>query len=108
MPHRRDTSDVTDHAAGLAPDDPLFAARRFRAKVVEATQASHDALLLQPVEGLTTEDRLRVAAHACSVAGATTLAQHYADRLADAPGCEEPPSPALPAMLRFAATLTTD
>jgi uncharacterized protein YciW len=108
MPHRRDTFDVIDHAAGLAPDDPLHAARRFRAKVVEATQASHDALLLQPVAGLSTEDRLRVAAHVCGIAGATTLAQHYADRLADAPGCDETPSPALPAMLRFAAALTTD
>ena len=42
--------DVIDLAAGLAPGDPLHAARRFRAKVVEATQASHDALLMQAVE----------------------------------------------------------
>jgi uncharacterized protein YciW len=103
-----DPYDVIDHAAGLAPGDPLHSARRFRAKVVEATQASHDALLLQPVEGLTTEDRLRVAAHACTLAGAASLAQHYAARLADAPGRDEPPSPALPAMLQFAATLTAD
>jgi len=108
MTTHQDVFDVIDQAAGLAPGDPLHAARRFRAKVVEATQASHDALLLQPVEGLSTEDRLRVAAHACGVAGATSLARHYADRLADAPGCEEPPSAALPAMLRFAATLTLD
>ena len=32
--------DVIDLAAGLAPGDPLHAARRFRAKVVEATTLS--------------------------------------------------------------------
>ena len=100
--------DVIDRAAGLAPGDPLHAARRFRAKVVEATQASHDALLHDPVPGLSTEDRLRVAAHVCGLAGVTSLAQHYEARLAEAPGRAAPPSPALPAMLRFAATLTTD
>ena len=101
-------ADVIDRAAGLAPGDPLHAARRFRAKVVEATQASHDALLHEPVPGLSSEDRLRVAAHVCEVAGATSLAQHYEALLAEAPGLVAPPSPALPAMLRFATTLTTD
>ena len=100
--------DVIDHAAGLAPGDPLHAARRFRAKVVEATQASHDALLLQPVEGLSPADRLRVAAHVCTLAGATSLAQHYDGRLDDAPDRDEASSPALPAMLAFAAALTHD
>jgi uncharacterized protein YciW len=100
--------DVIDHAAGLAPGDPLHAARRFRAKVVEATQASHDALLLQPVEGLSPADRLRVAAHVCTLAGATSLAQHYHGRLDDAPDRDEASSPALPAMLAFAAALTHD
>ena len=103
-----DAFDVIDHAAGLAPGDPLHAARRFRAKVVEATQASHDALLLQPVEGLSPADRLRVATHVCTLAGATSLERHDADRLADAPDRDEPSSPALPAMLTFAGALTTD
>ena len=103
-----DTIDVIDHAAGLAPGDPLHAARRFRQKVVEATQASHDALLLQPVDGLSPADRLRIAAHVCALAGAASLEQHYVDRLADAPDCEEPSSPALAAMMAFAAKLTTD
>ncbi|MEO6743137.1 MAG: CMD domain protein [Caldimonas sp.] len=103
-----DTVDVIDHAAGLAPGDPLHAARRFRAKVVEATQASHDALLLQPVEGLSPADRLRVAAHVCALAGAASLEQHYVERLDDAPDRDEPSAPALPAMLQFAAALTTD
>ncbi|MEO5881622.1 MAG: CMD domain protein [Caldimonas sp.] len=102
------SEDVIDRAAGLAAGDPLHAARRFRAKVVEASQASHHALVHQPVEGLSTEDRLRVAAHVCTIAGAVSLAQHYQGLLGDAPGRGEPPSPALPAMLRFAAALTTD
>ena len=101
-------TDVIDLAAGLAPGDPLHAARRFRAKVVDATQASHDALLMQPVAGLSTADRLRVAIHACTVAGATSLAAHYADLLAGAADKDTSPSRALPAMLQFAATLTTD
>jgi len=102
------SEDVIDRAAGLALGDPLHGARRFRAKVVEATQASHDALLQQPVDGLSTADRLRVAAHVCMIAGATSLAQHYRASLADAPDHDAPPSPVLPAMLHFAATLTTD
>ena len=100
--------DVIDRAAGLAPGDPLHGARRLRAKVVEATQASHDALLVQPVEGLSTADRLRVAAHVCTIAGAASLARHYEARLAAQADRDAPPSPALPAMLRFAAALTTD
>jgi uncharacterized protein YciW len=107
MPSTHDV-DVIDHAADLAPGDALHAARRFRAKVVEATQASHDALLQQPVEGVSTEDRLRVAAHVCRLAGATTLTRHYEDLLAAAPGRDAPQSPALRAMLAFAAALTTD
>jgi uncharacterized protein YciW len=101
-------NDVIDRAAGLAHGDALHTARRFRAKVVEATQASHDALLGQPVDGLSTADRLRVAAHVCMIAGAASLAQHYEARLAADAGRDAPPSPALPAMLLFAATLTTD
>lgn len=100
--------DVIDRAAGLAPGDPLHAARRFRAKVVEASQASHDALLHQPIEGLSTADRLRVATHVCTIAGAASLAQHYQGLLTDAPDGDAPSSPALAAMLRFAAVLTTD
>ena len=103
-----DIPDVIDLAAGLAPGDPLHTARRFRAKVVAATQASHDALLQQPVDGLSIADRLRVAEHVCTIAGAASLARHYEEQLADAAGRDAPPSPALPAMQQFAATLTTD
>ena len=102
------SADVIDRAAGLAPGDALHAARRFRAKVVEATQASHDALLHEPVDGLSTADRLRVAAHVCTLAGAASLAQHYDALLGAETETDATPSPALPAMLRFAAALTTD
>jgi len=101
-------NDVIDSAAGLAPGDALYSARRFRAKVVEATQASHDALLEQPVGGLSTADRLRVAIQVCTLAGATSLAQRYEARLAADAARNAPPSAALPAMLHFAAALTTD
>jgi uncharacterized protein YciW len=74
--------------------------------VVEATQASHDALLGEPVPGLSTADRLRVAVHCCEVGGARELAAHYAARLQAEPAAA--PSPALPAMLRWAGVLTTD
>ena len=103
-----ESSDVIDQAVGLSPGDPLHAARRFRAKVVEATQASHDALLLEPVEGLSTADRLRVAAHVCELAGATSLAQHYKERLSVAADRDAASVPSLPAMRQFAATLTRD
>ena len=39
-------NDVIDTAAGLAPGGTLHAARRFRQTVVDATQASHDALAM--------------------------------------------------------------
>lgn len=99
--------DVIDTAAGLAPGERVHAARRFRTTVVEATQASHDALLFEPVAGLSSADRLRVAAHACDAAGAAELATHYRALLQAQPAADAP-SPALPAMQHFAATLTTD
>ena len=108
MPATDIADDVIDRAAGLVPGDALYEARRFRVKVVEATQASHDALLRQPVAGVSTADRLRVAAHVCTIAGAASLAQHYEAQLAAASADEAPASAALPAMLHFAATLTID
>ncbi|MEO5844661.1 MAG: CMD domain protein [Caldimonas sp.] len=100
--------DVIDRAAGLVPGAPLHTARRFRAKVVDASQTSHDALLNEPVEGLSSADRLRVAAHVCTLAGATSLARHYEALDARATERDASPSPALPAMLHFAAALTSD
>jgi len=108
MPPLDVSEDVIDRAAGIAPGDPLHAVRRVRAKVVDATQASHDALLDQPVDGLSTADRLRVAAHVCTIAGAASFAEHYEERLGADGGGDAPRSPALPAMLQFAATLMID
>jgi len=99
--------DVIDAAAGLAPGSTLHAARRFRATVVEATQASHDALLYEPVDGLSTADRLRVAVHCCAAAQAPQLAAHYRALLAQQPA-QEAASAALPAMQDWAGLLTTD
>ena len=101
-------SDVIDAAAGLVPGDRLHGARRFRAKVVAATQASHDAILLQPVDGLSVADRLRVALRACEAAAAPALAQHYRQLLQSTADANPATAPALAAMQHFAVTLTTD
>lgn len=102
------TSDVIDVAAGLAPGDELYEARRFRSKVVAATQASHDAILLLPVLGLSVADRLRVAILVCEAASAPALAQHYRSLLQTALDTAQAPLAALAAMQHFAAALTTD
>jgi uncharacterized peroxidase-related enzyme len=100
-------ADVIDTAAGLGPDAALQTARRFRSTVVEATQASHEALLYEPVPGLTTADRLRVAVHCCEAAEAHQMAAHYRALLVQQPAADAS-TPALPAMLSWAGLLTTD
>jgi uncharacterized peroxidase-related enzyme len=100
-------ADVIDTAAGLAPSSALQAARRFRSTVVEATQASHEALLYEPVPSLSTADRLRVAVHCCEAAVAHQLAAHYRALLVQQPAGDAS-TPALPAMLTWAGLLTTD
>ena len=102
--------DVIDSAAGLVPGRPLFAARRFRATAIAATQASHDALLFEPVPGLTIADRLHVAVRCCEAASATDLAAHYGCLL-DGPAvaaCTVAPTPALLAMQRWSELLVND
>ena len=100
-------SDVIDTAAGLAPSSALQTARSFRSTVVEATQASHEALLYEPVPGLSTADRLRVAVHCCEAAEAHQMAAHYRALLVQQPAGDAS-TPALPAMLTWAGLLTTD
>jgi uncharacterized peroxidase-related enzyme len=100
-------ADVIDTAAGLAPSSALQTARRFRSTVVEATQASHEALLYEPVPGLSTADRLRVAVHCCEAAEAHQMAAHYRALLVQQPAGDAS-TPALPAMLTWAGLLTTD
>lgn len=104
-------ADVIDTVAGLVPSKALQTARRFRSTVVEATQASHDALLFEPVPGLSTADRLRVAVHCCEAAQAPQLAAHYRvlhRALRAQPPAGDASAPALPAMLTWAGLLTTD
>ena len=100
-------SDVIDTAAGLAPSSALQTTRSFRSTVVEATQASHEALLYEPVPGLSTADRLRVAVHCCEAAEAHQMAAHYRALLVQQPAGDAS-TPALPAMLTWAGLLTTD
>jgi len=102
-------ADVIDTAAGLAAGTPLFEARRFRATAIEGAQGSHDALLHEPVAGLSTADRLRVAVHCCEAAGAQELEAHYRALLKkhESEGAD-PPAEAGPAMRQWAALLTTD
>lgn len=101
-------NDVIDTAAGLAPNSALHAARRLRQTVVQATQASHDALLLEPVPGLAPADRLRVAVACCEASGAPELAAHYRALLTDPARSAEPPGAALDAALQWSLLLTTD
>lgn len=75
-------TDVIDRAAGLEPGTRVHAARRFRETAISHTQASHDALLLDPVEGLTSADRLRVAVAVCEASRAASLEAHYRGLLA--------------------------
>jgi uncharacterized peroxidase-related enzyme len=102
--------DVIDLAAGLAPGSRVHTARRFRSTALTHTQASHDALLFDPVEGLTSADRLRVAVAVCEAAAAQSLLAHYRLLLANAA-----PDPAgaasaqaLAAALDWARLLTLD
>jgi uncharacterized peroxidase-related enzyme len=101
---------VIDRAAGLVPGSRVHAARRFRSTALTHTQASHDALLFDPVEGLTSADRLRVAVAVCEAAAAQSLQAHYRSLLAQAaPGeAGAASAQALAAALDWARLLTTD
>ncbi|SFP84231.1 CMD domain-containing protein [Variovorax sp. 770b2] len=74
--------DVVDDAVPLAPNQPTWALRQRRDKVVAATQSSHDAMFSHAVQGLSRTDRLLVALHACRVSKAPNLAAHYREELA--------------------------
>jgi uncharacterized protein YciW len=81
IPDVVDVIDVIDATVALAPGHPTWALRRQREKVVAATQGSHDAMFSPAVEGLTVQERLLVALHACRVSKADSLAAQYRDRL---------------------------
>lgn len=109
--------DIVDRVAGLAPDSATHALRHQRAKVVEATQGSYDALFDTALDGLTLVERLLVALYASRLAPSPALAAHYRAELAahnvdaatlaaietGAPG--DLSSPRLRSILAFARTL---
>ncbi len=72
--------DVVDGAVPLAAGDRLYALRRQRQKIVDATQGSYTEMLSPAVEGISVVERLLVALHASRLSGAETLAGHYRAR----------------------------
>jgi uncharacterized peroxidase-related enzyme len=100
------STDVIDRAAGLKPGDRLFAARRFRETAIAHTQASHDALLHEPVAGWPLHHRLQVAIAVCEAAGADSLATHYR-ALLDQADAGKTSAPVAAAVIDWARWLTT-
>lgn len=109
--------DIIDRVAGLAPDSATHALRHQRAKVVEATQGSYDALFDTTLDGLTLVERLLVALYASRLAPSPALAAHYRAELAahnvdaatlaavETGAPDNLSSPRLRAILSFAHTL---
>lgn len=99
-PTPAEPADWVDASAGLAEPHPVWALRRLRPKIVEATQGSHTAMFTPALPGLPRTERLLVALRGCRVAGAETLAALYrsaALAAGAAPGLlAEADDPALP------------
>lgn len=74
-------ADLIDRMVPLAETAPLHALRHQRAKVVKATQQSHDALFSPGLEGVPLRERLLVAWYACCLTPHPRLAAHYRERL---------------------------
>lgn len=81
-------ADVIDRMVPLPESDPLHAIRHQRAKVVNATQQSYDALLSPGLESVPLRERLLLAWYACRLTPHPALAAHYRERL-NAYGIEE-------------------
>ena len=75
------TTDLIDKMMGLQPGQPLYALRHQRAKVVAATQASHEALFDAALPGISLPHRLLTALYACSLSASGKLATHYRSEL---------------------------
>ncbi len=71
------TADVVDACVPLAPGQTIHTVRHARAKVVAATQASHDGLLSPAVAGISVAERAAAALLACQRSHAPALADHY-------------------------------
>lgn len=111
-------ADFIDQAVPLAPGHALHALRRERPRIVDATQASQQAMFGDAVAGLSLRHRLAVALHCCRLAPAPGLAGLYARALLDGgaaadhvqaigtDGVAAVVSPRLAALLHFAGMLT--
>jgi len=73
--------DLIDRIAGLSPGSNTYAVRHQRDKVAAATQGSYEALFAPGLQGLSLQERLQVALHACQLTPAPELAAHYRERL---------------------------
>jgi CMD domain protein len=74
-------ADLIDRMVPLAENTPLHAVRHQRAKVVKATQQSHDALFSPGLGDVPLRERLLVAWYACTLTPHAGLAAHYRARL---------------------------
>jgi uncharacterized protein YciW len=76
---------ILEQAAGAPETGPLADALKLRARLMELTQASHDAALLPKVPGgLSLPERAVLAARMTSICGDTALTAHYLELAADA------------------------
>ncbi|MFJ4142455.1 CMD domain protein [Pseudomonas sp. NPDC089734] len=110
--------DVLDTLLGIAPGSNLHQVRHARAKVVSATQGSHE-LFFDPQlpDNLSLVERLLVAYYACRLTPQVLLADHYLEQLQaqdvdpavialiDAGSIETLDDPRLLAILDFTRTL---
>jgi len=112
MPH----TDLMDRLVPLAEGSAAHAVRHQRAKVVAATQGSHDALFDPALPGLGLAERLLVALRIAGLSGCPALVAHYRGQLLGLPVLTadeqaalagQPVGGRLQAMLAFASTLTT-
>jgi uncharacterized peroxidase-related enzyme len=73
-----DTTDWIDNALGCSANDPLYALRRQREKVIAASQGSYDAIFNPHILGISIEERWLVAHAVATLTGCTALAELYA------------------------------
>jgi len=108
--------DLMDSLVPLAEGSAVHAVRHQRAKVVAATQGSHDALFDPTLPGLGLAERLLVALRIAELSGCPALVAHYRGQLQGLPVLTADEQAALAgraaggrlqAVLAFASTLTT-
>jgi uncharacterized peroxidase-related enzyme len=97
-------ADFLDDALGATPGSALHGLRRQRARVVEASQAAHQAVFDPALPGLSLAERLEAACEVAQASGSAALAARFAAMLAAA-GPRPAPGPRREALLGFARTL---